>query len=492
MVNFTVNSLTDDCDLLQVFFRTDALPCTDDNDLYDDFFCTEVNREYFDDLTTYAYVSGYQDYDELTQFVSGGYWYIGISRYYGSDYDTQCSYTLQASFSGNCAAGTVGIPYQMVSEDEGQCSDPYIVINTATSAPQSFNFSNTASTTYSVFKGVFPQGGASVAVTLVTNSDETNFLAANLGSPLYESERDNCDIEFADENNGIYTYVGTCYLPKAGPYYMVVYDADEELEYFNGTLTLVVTTCGAGFGGVNCTAPASPLNLTATNYAFTTTIPFINEESYRNGYAFAYYYWDIPGNFTAATTQVTITIAGADSTGVAIIRRDGWSEYSSDYGYEVSEQLQDYPATFYFGQFDWQIPGRIVFGLGCDTTPHCTVTMAFNNTLYSTSGTTGSTTGNTATTGTTSSTTAATSSTTGITSGAVTSGAVNMTLTTRSISTGRITSATTTASTTASSTTASSTVKATTVGTTSQHTSSAISIVPSLFALFVGLLALAF
>jgi len=247
------------------------------------------------------------------------------------------------------------------------CSKPYVAV----SAPANYTLNgNGTGTGYAqVYMIDVPIGTGHIFVSLNSSDDQNTLSGANFGTPTGSNY--NCILSsysFQDMY-GYYIYDMFCYTPRAGSFY-IINQCDNE---FNGSISFDLQVCGAGMGGYNCTYSAMALNVTAQ--AMTYYIPY--DGNTLNGESFMYFYID-NANYTG--TPVSVMATSMSGSGYMYVRKDGFNEDSSTYGYETSAEYDSYPAQFVVNGFDFYVPGRWYFGLSCSTTGGCNVTFGTNTT----------------------------------------------------------------------------------------------------------------
>jgi hypothetical protein len=454
-VNVTlVNTNYATCSYITVVVMSSSLPCDAEDYLhfpYEENMCS--NGYNVDDGIPSSYTEIFyagEDQYEQYEFSVNRNWYISVGRYYSEYYGEACAYSLTATINQTCPTGSVGLSYELDSDEYTQCSLPY---TTVTNFPSTFNATGD-SQHYPVYKLNIPVGTGYFNVKVnVSNYDDNGGELYIYGKAYGSPSEYNNDCEYYDYitvgNYSIYNF--NCTTPRSGDWYFVIYSEDYA---FNATVTFYApVVCANGTGGNacqwNCTA-YSPATL-------NVQIPALG---------WYYFYIDIPANYSS--NRITLTAASAQDV-VFYYRRNGFPDDSYS-GYEGSEEYQDVtansPASFSLSQFDWYVPGRIYFGLYCENGANgCSATVTTNGTL------------------TTSSTTLTTlSSTTSTTQTSSTS------MTTHSMTTHVPVTST---STTKTSTLTSLTSTSTSTSTSGKESSSAAFVIPSaLFALVTAALAL--
>jgi len=285
-----------------------------------------------------------------------------------------------------------------------------------------YNISNTVGTGFeALYKLDIPQGTGHVFIQMNSTSSGGYIYGKNYADGTYSGY--NCYTSSETSVGNIYVYELFCFTPRAGDFYVTIQDDN----MFSAVVQYTVLTCPAGMGGFNCTFPAVALNL--TSLPLTVTVPYSSDGVQYLTYGWSYFYIDIPGNITnMGELQIS---ASSTQSGYLNYRRNGFPEDSSTYGYEDSFEYDSYPSSYSINQFEWQVAGRIYFGLECTTTPSCAVTIGANSSITTGSSgvsTTGSGTG-VSTTGTatgvsTTASTTAQASTTGSTTRAATTQAL--------------------------------------------------------------------
>jgi len=420
-VNVTFTNLDSDaCIFVSLYIKQGGLPC--DSDEYDEsqYRCglgTNLG-EGVDDAITQVYVAG--NNDGLFEYEVNAMWYFGVSRYYSSDYDTACGYSLLVNINSSCATGSIGLPASLSSYDYSQCSAPYTTVSTY---PSSFNVSSDENN-YPVYKVSIPVQTGNFKLTLNSTSDYNTVLGRSYGAP--STDEYNCYQDDASTDGAYFIYDVICYTPRSGDFWIVLYN---DYEPYNATITFAgPTVCPIGTGGWNCSFVSIPY----ANATSPFTIPYSATAEYLS-VAFYYVYMDIPANFSSNSVSVTASSTG-DGDNEIWYRRNGFVEEDYTYGVESDFEYYEMPHTFTLNQFDWAIAGRIYFAFSCSSAPSCVITVDVNGTLTTTSGSSSSVSSTTSTTGTTKTTT------TGTTTTGSTTTASTTTTTTGATSTGTSTS----------------------------------------------------
>jgi hypothetical protein len=368
-VNFTfANTNYADCSYIHMFVRTSGLPCSY-HDFSTSYYLCANSWDPGNGISGTSSLLSYPGYNsDLYEFSVNNFLYIGMGRY--GLYNTYtCTYSLTVSINSSCPTGSVALYY---SSSATTCSAPYTTIT----APQTVTLTTGVNANYEqVYKLSLPQGVGHVYLQLNSTSSSSEFYGMNYAAPSYSYN--NCyrtSYTYVD-TYGFYIYQLFCYTPRAGDFWVA--HADDGSSGFNATFSFEVVTCPSGMGGFNCSFPATALNFTQLGSGFTATIPYSSTGDYLT-YGWAYYFVDIPGNFTGNTVQLTAT--ATTGSGYMEIRKDGYPEDSSTYGYEDSAEYDSFPAQFIMNQFDWAVAGRWYIGLECTSSPSCTVVLAANST----------------------------------------------------------------------------------------------------------------
>jgi len=221
------------------------------------------------------------------------------------------------------------------------------------------------------YKIVVPDATGHIYVELNSTSSGAYLYGKSFSLPT--SSYYNCYTSSYDIVDTYYIYSMFCYTPRAGEFYIMVEDSNT----FTGSIKFNMLTCGAGMGGYNCTFPSIAVNATSFATGMQIYIPYTGASDYLN-YAYYYMYMDIMSGLTAATLPGDMTVSASGDGSYMYVRRGGFPEDSSTYGYEDSAEYDSFPATFGINNFEFQVPGRIYFAFECYSTPGCNVTVSAN------------------------------------------------------------------------------------------------------------------
>jgi hypothetical protein len=361
------------CTYIHLYIQTVAsLACAYEDYSSSNYFCSN-SYDPGDGLSgtnSYMFVDGAND--DLMEWAVGTNWYIGIGRYSGGDYDSTCSYSLYMHVNSSCPTGSIGLQADLSDYYYSMCSDPYTVVSSNTL----YSLSSPGVTDYTkTYKlNVATPTVGHIFVTLNSTSTGAYIYGKNFGGP--SEDEYNCEESGYTNEGNYYIYTLFCYTPRKGNFYFVVTDDNA----FNATISFVQLTCPDGMGGYNCTFQSVPYNASAGVVSFS--IPYNSGADYLS-YPFYYMYIDIPANYSAGDMTVT---ADSPQSGYMYIRRDGYPEDDSEWGYEDSFEYDSFPAVYGLNQFDYLLPGRIYFGFECTTTGGCNVTLSSNISSTSSSG----------------------------------------------------------------------------------------------------------
>jgi len=454
-----INTNNDLCDYVSIFVLQGTYPCNEDQYDNSDYRCGQGYDigDGIGDSEYEIWVPASTDY--LFEYQVNTYWYIAVGRYDEFDYDSACTYTVQATVNSTCTSGSIGLPYSLSSDEYSQCSQPY---NTVSTYPSTFTV-NGNEDTFPVFKVSVPVGTGNFQFTVNTSmdADVLEVYGRSYGAPsIYDY---NCDDDSYTEVGNFTIYNVICYTPRSGDFYIALYS-----DYSDTTTSIVTfqnapTVCANGTGGWNCSFVSVPFN----GMTSTFTIPYNSGATYLS-YAFYYIYMDIPANFSSNPITITASTTGSDSL-TYFYRRNGYPEEDSTWGYESVYEYYGTPHSYTLTQFDWSVAGRIYFGFQCDTSPSCSVTASVNGTVTSTSATSA-----------TSVTTVTSLSSTSVSSTSLTTVSGTTTLTTMKLTTGTTTASHTTTTTGTS----------TSTGGNESSSSAAIVIPSAIFAIVAAALAL--
>jgi hypothetical protein len=409
-VNVTItNNNSGTCSYLYLFIRsTSGLPCNYYAYDYNEYLCTNSYRfeSYIGSSETDVLISG--DDSDLFEFNVNSNWYFGVSRYYQSDYDELCGYTIQVGVNSSCTPGSVGFAQDLSSSYATQCSTPYTVVNTSSVVTLAANTNQ-----YNVYKINVPTSSVGyILFTLNSTVTSSYIYGKSYGAPSQYSSSYNCYTGSYTTVNGFYIYNLYCYTPRKGDFFFIL----EDSATYSASIKFSMLQCAPGMGGYNCTFPAIPFNTSLAGQTF-----FIAPQPNVLSYPFVYMYLDIPANYTGAILSLT---ASSAESAYFYLRKEGFPEYSSTYGYEGSYGRQSTPGTFTLSQFEYAVAGRYYFALDCESTYGCNITFSANITttgITSNSGVSTST-SNTGVSTSTSNTGATTTTTTLGTTGAVVTG----------------------------------------------------------------------
>jgi len=463
------NSDTTSCSYVTYESKSDGAPCSSYDYDSDYFYCSNAYISY-SNINNYNYPG--QSSSSLYEYKVGDYLYLAVGKYYSSDYDETCTYSLTVTMNGYCPNGQISIASDFSSSSSTQCASYTPVTSTGS---QSFNLSSAGATNF------FSLYVANVALETGMITVNANFTTGSIDitgrqySPYYSSYYDCRTTSGSSQSNGYYTYSLVCYVPRSGLFVFAV----EEDSQFNGTITFTFANCPAGMGGFNCSYPNTPFNLTALATApMVVNVPYVSNTL---SYAMSIFYIDISPSFVGNDMIFQFTSTGS---GYICVRPNGYPEENY---YEDSDEVQSISSgsIIYWGltQFDYvQRQTRYYFAVLCSdsTNRACNITIGFNSSSTQTSASSGGST--------TGITTGVTPVTTGITTGTTTG--VTTGITTRGITTATTTSvaSTTNGVTTRGATTAGATTSTPAQVTTAAEKSGLEIIVPSIVLLLVALL----
>jgi hypothetical protein len=357
-INF-VNTNTDDCDYLHTYLRSDGLPCSS-HDYSTDYVCaTSYNPG---NGVTSANIDMYPGYDsnDRFQWATNQYHYISIGRY-GVYNTAACTYTLNVNVSSTCASNQVAIG--------GSSTQTCVNFTMATSGTP------VQTTMDQMYKISIPDGTGSVQIVL-NSTDSGNYIyAANFYGPsttnyqYYTSSSVNV--------GGYYIYTLNAWTPRTGDFYVYINLDDPS----NNTVTITVNQCAAGMGGYNCTFNSTALNITqlsTTGYQIVVPADTTANNFLTGG--FSYLYLDLPSMQIMDNNFEFQVAANSASSGYTYIRRGGFNEDNSNYGYESSDEFDSYPSLFNFNNFDFALGGRMYIGFDCSSsTTDCVINVMSNS-----------------------------------------------------------------------------------------------------------------
>jgi len=240
-----------------------------------------------------------------------------------------------------------------------------------------------------------------------------------------------CEIEDGEQigETGVYTYSLFCYTPRAGSFFLTVYNDDiGETPTITGTISITYVECNStftGMGGYNCSFPVVACNESWSNYPVYIAFPESADDSYLSGPAW-YCYVDVPANYSKSAFGLTVSASAGntDYDTIVIVRKNGFAE-DGYFGYEGdqashTELSEGESVSLGLTAFDFYEPGRWFFGVICQQEGEGVTGCNFTVSANSTNGPTTTTSGSTTTASTTStkgtSSTASTTSTKGTTS----------------------------------------------------------------------------
>jgi hypothetical protein len=417
-VNNTYPTTSDYCYELNIYISNRGyLPCStyefsDDNDI-----CARASYGYIDneeDETVIIIDPSALDYDDYT-FTWGvnQWWYFGIGREDSDDNSTACTYTFQAFINSSCTQGSIGQPLNLEENDENeiQCSPAYTYQNTSSA---SYTFSSTTSPQV-VYEVMVPSPNVgNIWIQVNSTYDDLYIIGANYASPTYDESA--CGVsDYTSESGGIYMYNLYCYTPKAGSFFIVIYNDDDAATSINGTAKITYMDCNStytGMGGFNCSFPVVPCNSTWNNYQVYIPYPATQEDEWLNG-VFWYCYIDVSAS--SNTWDVNVGVPTGYNTNydyLMITRKNGFSEYDSYYGYDTDSEASSYEFdevdnhVFQISAFDTYESGRFYIGLLCyydgdnGANGGCNFTISANTTAAPAAVTTGASGSSTASTST--------------------------------------------------------------------------------------------
>jgi len=356
-----------DCEGLYYFYSSrNYVPCNG-ADVFeeDNFICASANYRVsynFYGAESDIYYPG--DASGLFSYSVNDYWYIGVGKYYSSDYEFACTYELTMEVTGACPAGTVAQQYDLYYSSETQCSEPYVYQNKTTASYAVTGVSGGQN----LWKVAVPNSNIGrIVVTMTADNSDLELLGMGFTSPneyIYD-----CD-DYSGSGSGPYTYSMNCYVPREGNFYVLVWNDYTDTYSANVTITSYDCNTDSTFqGGYNCSFPVVPCNSSWHDYMVYIPYPSADSDLYLNGPT-VYCYFDILEGIASPTYDFNVT-AGTESYEFGIlIRRDGFSEYDS-YGYDCEwEACNDYLSngethSFSFSAMDVVLPGRYYLGLQC-------------------------------------------------------------------------------------------------------------------------------
>jgi hypothetical protein len=366
-----VDTDTNACEYLHFYANSVTLPCSEYE--YSNSFLCSLSYDYDDGYSYWSTtISPANERQDLAQWTPGSYMYFGIGRYDPEEYETDtCTYSIQINITSTCPSGQIAYYEDVDGTDMIYCSGSIIEIN-GTSYTSAMNMVSQGNYTQFYYMDV-PQGTGRITVTATTSSDTLTITGRNYGM----GEDYNCQTEsYSTESNGVYTYMLNCYTPRAGDFYISLMDDN---SFMNGSVSIMAMVCGTGMGGYNCTFTSVPFN--SSMYPFSLYL--YNYGGYLS-YPFAYTYVDVTPNMNVTTMQMIIG-ASSINDGYVYLRKDGYPEDDSTYGFESSGEYHSVESGIeYFGlsPFEFYVGGRYYFGLECyeSSGSGCNFTLGLNST----------------------------------------------------------------------------------------------------------------
>jgi len=378
LVNVTINNLGSNCGSLELYTKTGGLACSSDQYSSSEYPCAYVTyfTTSYSSVNNKVYIPG-SSY-EMFDFSVGSTWYFSVQRYSSSYYDEVCPYTITVTVPQTCPSGSVSYAQDLSSSYYVNCSSPYTEVATF---PAVYNISGGGPTTSpNIFKIDVPTATVGqIMINVSSNISSTTVYGKNFASPTYSDY--NCYTGSSYFVNGMYTYSVNCYTPRKGAFYVAIQNDDA----FMGSITIQMMQCtdASMLGGYNCSYPSMQLNVSNLPMNVLVAYPPNQEISY----SFAYYYMDF-ANYTGNNFQLQVSLLGTGSSNYVFIRKDGYPEYSSTYGYEFNSRST--PATFTLTDFDFQVDGRWYLGLSCYNSGYnCNFTISANSSSTSSSSSSG-------------------------------------------------------------------------------------------------------
>lgn len=354
------------CTYIAFNIRDEAPACSED--LTTDFMCTD--GKYSDAIyggtpETNTYELDGTGTGNLFQFVQNRTIYISASKDSTGDYDEVCTYSLQVNFPATAACPAGQVSYDKDGTYICQALNDIVFGTTYTAL--------SAENTDLLYRVQVPAATGTLYVTGVFN-DTITITGRQYASPAVTD----CSATYQYSNNSMYYITLTCNVPRVGDFYIALEtDSDETI---NGTFTVTVNNCSSTTGGHMCNFPLAPFPTTAAATTVTVNVNTSLEAS--NGISWAYYWFDLPA-VTAGPIIISATGTATSGTAYMYLRRGGFPDYNNYEGSSIEYQsLSATSSSFYLNVFDYIIPGRMYFGVGCNSADgaSCTITFSRNST----------------------------------------------------------------------------------------------------------------
>jgi len=365
---------------VDLFLRMDGYPCYGSYDAYNDnFVCTNYDSvgeagefqeggtvtEDFYPGTVSESGDGIQ-----SQFISGGYVYIGVKRGYPSDYNNTCSYTIlvQADYCGN------GTNVIASSTDYDEAADTYcttyqnVLANNTTPFVSSFT-----NATALIYKYIAPSNLGSLNITV----NATSYF--EVYGTTYQSYQSSAYADCYDSSSSVgdfYILSIQCSAIYAGDFFInLVANTEDGDNSFNGTITITPTICYTGVGP-NCNSPVIDLtNLTTQGFV---RIPRLVDEQY------AYGYLPLTSDLVGPYSSISLGVQSTNFTYIYVGRNRYATNDNNDEFYEESSTtiadatfiaLSTNDAQLYNGQ----APGIYWVSIQCYEGDSCSDIILFGN-----------------------------------------------------------------------------------------------------------------
>eukprot|EP01114_Cavostelium_apophysatum_P020456 TRINITY_DN6858_c0_g1_i1.p1 TRINITY_DN6858_c0_g1~~TRINITY_DN6858_c0_g1_i1.p1 ORF type:complete len:867 (-),score=93.08 TRINITY_DN6858_c0_g1_i1:848-3448(-) len=405
----TKNSL--DCSSVLLQASTFGFPCSHDEYPQTDFPFQCANTYSVNQTYDLQYISETWDRSALLnlfEYGVGRWWYLSIGRQGARDHNSACSYKMAIDLTQIvCEEGQVNSYFLQGCMDFREINltenfggedipeaDIFDAFTYKLSIPKNAAYIHVTVNSTAHTIGIYGRNYAGACRTEKWNCfNGRNMFAGDLpdffnydnltASPCCEREQAR-----ESESDIIDLY---CYKPREGDFYIGIYLLDPAGNMIPpGSIDFELKVCDDRFGGFNCTAPSVPLQL--DDFPLEVAIPYQHhtKESmffdHNATYGAQYWFIDIPEDVGGNSLIFSATTNGTENSSFVLIRRDGYPTFSYYSGQESHSQivpLTETPRGHAINGFDWQVPGRIYFGLVCIDMSGCNASVSFRGSLFS-------------------------------------------------------------------------------------------------------------
>eukprot|EP01114_Cavostelium_apophysatum_P016061 TRINITY_DN4509_c0_g2_i2.p1 TRINITY_DN4509_c0_g2~~TRINITY_DN4509_c0_g2_i2.p1 ORF type:complete len:455 (-),score=9.67 TRINITY_DN4509_c0_g2_i2:47-1411(-) len=367
-VLLTMTFVNDECDELVGLVNTYSFPCSPTT--YNEtsqlrYMCaknfpTKLRAE--DVFGTQEFLTAYFQYN-LFHFAVNRYWYIAVGKNSPSNYADTCNYTLTMESVDPCSEGQIALPGNI---ETGIFCRPYVDLSpelTGAYPVWGLLLANIdGADDWMVFRLEILPETAYISIDIASTANDTHLYARSYAGAT--EMVNSCDRSGVQTTDGLMNYYNfTCWAPRAGSFFVSLHSTTRGYDV---SYNFRAKICDPGTGGHNCTDSVR----NATDLVpGTVNVPGFDPPLIDLYEAPAVFYaLDIPeeGPGYLSGQNVRISASSTDES-LLWIRRNGfplWSEGME--GDWQSWYLHDgMPFSFGSNDFDWNVPGRIYFGLTC-------------------------------------------------------------------------------------------------------------------------------